>query len=413
MEKHILSSVLRSRDNYELIRKHINIHKNPSKEKKYSREFVILLENIGEYYGRDKEVDHIDLPLMRALLESGSLNERHVERLYGILEEAAALDTSASNVNEVVLQMKRGELALELAIAIQNGQPHTELVDEYSTVLKETQLEGLLEKGTEVYRGDDIETLLASSGREGLLTVYPLALNERLDGGLGPQDHVTVFARPEQGKTALLLTIAAGFARQGAPGIYFSNEESVHALRSRLLSCATTMTRREILANTDAARDIAEQVGLENVHIISMSPGSPTEIEYYVEKYGAKWFIVDQIRHLLMRSENRTTQLEAAANAVRNIAKRHNAIGISVTQAGDSAEGKAVLGMGDCDSSNTGIPGACDVMLGIGSTEEQNQSGIRVLSLCKNKISGRHENFPVRFNPLLSKYVSADASTGE
>ena len=62
--------------------------------------------------------------------------------------------------------------------------------------------------------------------------------------------------------------------------------------------------------------------------------------------------------------------------------------------------------MGDVDSSNTGIPGACDVLLGVGATDQQKAQGSRVLSLSKNKSGGVHDNFPVRFNQWLSKYVS-------
>ena len=110
---------------------------------------------------------------------------------------------------------------------------------------------------------------------------------------------------------------------------------------------------------------------------------------------------------MAVKSDTRTNQLEEAANAMRNIAKRYDAIAITVTQAGDSAQGKAVLDMGDVDSSNTGIPGACDVLLGIGGTEQQIAQGIRTLSLSKNKIGGVHDSFPVRFNPRISKFVSS------
>ena len=64
--------------------------------------------------------------------------------------------------------------------------------------------------------------------------------------------------------------------------------------------------------------------------------------------------------------------------------------------------------MGDVDSSNTGIPGACDVMIGIGASGEDEASGRRVLSLPKNKRSGRHDFFPVGVNPSIAKLVSMD-----
>lgn len=408
MEKHLLSVMLASREGFKLISQHIDIHRNLSREKKYSREFGLLYQAITGYYNRDGEATHVEPQILKELLASESLNDKHVERLSEMIDEVVGMDTSSHNVKEVVLNMKKNELALSLAVAIQNGQEHGELVQEYADLSRISQLEGVLDRGLDVYESTDINDLLTGEDRAGALAVYPLAINQRLDGGLIAGDHVTIFARPEMGKTALVCTLATGFARQGAVGIVFNNEESVNRLRMRALSCATLMTRQEILNNPDAAKDIAEQVGYHNIIFVSMSPGSPEQIEALVERYQAKWFIVDQLRHLQVGNSNKVESLELAANAARAIAKRHGAIAITITQAGDSADGKSILYMGDVDFSNTGIPGACDVLLGLGATEEQQAAGIRVISLSKNKLGGEHSHFPVRLNPMLSKYVSAD-----
>lgn len=367
----------------------------------------MLVGIIKGYYNRDAEALAIDDTVFLELLKVELDNEKHYDRMVPIVEEALLLDTSESNVKEVVLQAKVREKAKELAIAIADGRDHDELLTEYTELKRFSNIDELLERGVEVYEGGDVSDLLDQMiHREGVLAVYPLALNERLDGGLQGSDHMVIFARPEAGKTACELTIANGFARQGAVGIVFNNEERIERLRKRGLSCATGMTFTEMRDNPQAVKDIAEQVGFHNIIFISLSPGTPQQIEAFVERYKPKWFIVDQIRNLAVKSESRTNQLEAAATAVRNIGKKYNAITISITQAGDSAEGKAILEMGDIDYSNTGIPGACDVLLGIGMTEEQKRENIRVMSLSKNKIGGVHDSFPVRFNPHLSKYIS-------
>lgn len=409
MEQHLLAVMLGSRASYETIAQHITLNPNLSREKKYTREFGMLYSAISGYYERDPNADHVELPILRELLASESLNDKHVERLIQIADEASSMDTSEHNVLEVVLNMKRNEVALELAVAIQNGQEHTELAQQYAELVKASELEGVLEKGLDVYESTDIDDLLLGEDREGALAVYPLSINNRLDGGLIAGDHLTIFARPEMGKTAIVCTMATGFARQGAVGIVFNNEEAISRLRMRALSCATLMSRQEILNNPDAAKDIAEQVGYHNIIFVSMSPGSPEQIEALVERYEAKWFIVDQLRHLTSKSGSKVEALEENANAMRKIAKKQKAVAITITQAGDSGDGKAILDMGDVDFSNTGIPGACDVLLGIGATEDQKASGIRVISLSKNKIGGEHAHFPVRLNPLISKYVSMES----
>lgn len=401
MESKLTKLMLDSRADYELVVQHINL-------KNYSKEFSIIQGFIKDYYERDSKAQQVNVDLLTDLISASVQNEKHVERFKEFVEEALATDISAANVKEVVLQAKKQEMGNELAIAIVNGKEHDALLKKYNEIMDFTDLDELLEKGVEVYDASSLDDLIEhETDPASKLQVYPLAINERLDGGMQGSDHLTLIARPEMGKTGLILTMANGFARQGAVGIVFNNEERVTRLRLRALSCATGMTATEIRANPQAAKDIAEQMGYHNIIFVSMSPGTPRQIEAFVERYKAKWFIVDQLRHLAVKSDTRTNQLEEAANAMRNIAKRYDAIAITVTQAGDSAQGKAVLDMGDVDSSNTGIPGACDVLLGIGATDQQVAQGIRVLSLSKNKIGGVHDSFPVRFNPAISKYVSA------
>lgn len=390
--------MLKSRESFALIQSFIN-------EKLYSREFQIVKGFVKDYYERDTKAQEVDLGLLGELISSEVLNEKHATKFAELAQEAYAFDTSSGNVKQVILNAKKRELSVELASAIANEKPHEELVESYSDLLKYTDLDALVEDGAEVYTADTLDDLLDHQ-RQGIMTLYPLSLNEKCDGGVGPSDHVVIIARPETGKTALVLTIACGFARQGFPGIVFSNEENIQKLRRRALYCCTGMTKQEVDADPERAKRLANEMGYHNIIFISLSPGTPEQVEAFVKKFGAKWFFMDQIRNLAMRSENRTGQLEMAAQAMRNIAKRYGAAAFSITQAGDSASGKAILDMGDVDGSNTGIPGACDVLLGIGGTEEQKAQGIRVLSLSKNKLGGVHDSFPVRFNQWISKYVS-------
>jgi hypothetical protein len=109
-----------------------------------------------------------------------------------------------------------------------------------------------------------------------------------------------------------------------------------------------------------------------------------------------------------MKEDSLTRQLEKAAMAARNLGKKHGAMVMSVTQAGDSASGKAILEMGDVDSSNTGIPAQADVMVGIGASMEDIEMGRRVISLPKNKRSGQHGYFPVRVDPTRSRILGME-----
>lgn len=400
MELRLLSVMLRSRESFYLILKHLN-------QKLYTREFILVVGFVKSYYDRDDTAQEVDLELLHQLIRTVTVNEKHADKFVNLVDEGYATDTSEANVMQVVLSMKQRQMGQELAQAIANEKEHTELLGQYTEVLKYSKLEDLTEKGVEVFDGDDVDDLIEHVVNPiNKIRVYPLSLSDKLDGGLEGSDSVVIFGRPEMAKTALILTMSCGFANQGHRGIVFNNEERIERLRLRAFCNASGMTVNEVRADPEEAKRRAKERGFYNIVFVALSPGVPEQIEAFVERYEAKWFVVDQLRNLAMKSENRTNQLEAAQTAIRNIGKKHNAITISVTQAGDSAEGKSVLDMGDVDNSNTGIPGACDVLLGIGANAEQKENGIRVLSLIKNKVGGIHDAVPVRFNQWLSKYAS-------
>jgi archaellum biogenesis ATPase FlaH len=400
LETQLLATILNSRDSYFLIAHYIRL-------KQYSREFQIIFKFINDYYIRDPQAQFVERALFGELLSASIQNEKHVERFLKIIDSALAEPVSGENVKALILEAKKKELGQELAMAIANGKEHTELVDEYRKLLQYTSLDELNDTGIEVYTHEDLERVLEDDADPtGRLAVYPLSLNERLDGGMRGSDHMTIYARPELGKTGLILTMAGGFAKQGAKGIIFQNEERITRLITRQVCNLTGMSIHEVRADPRRARELAEENGFSNIKFVAMSPGTLRQIEDYVEREEPKWVILDQLRNIAIKSESRTNQLEAVCTGFREILKRNDTVGISVTQAGDSAEGKAVLEMGDIDYSNTGVQAACDVLLGVGATPEQKQSGIRVMTLTKNKLGSVHDDWPVRFNPLISKYAS-------
>ena len=402
MEKQTLSLALRSRADYELIAQHLQ-------PKRWSRESQIVWGFIEDYYKRDRGASHVDRAVLGEIIQGSVNNDKHVDKFLAVVDEAAGIDVSGANIREAVLLAKRDELAQALAMAIANGKKHDDLLEEYNNVLNTESLEDQSDSGIEVYTAEDMEALLRDEIDPGSrLPVYPRALGDRLGGGLRGSDKLTLIARPEMGKTALILTIVCGFARAGYKGIIFNNEERIQRLYIRAISCITGLTGAEVRNDINRAMALAMERGFGNIRFVSMSPGNPRQIAAELDRMPeARWYVVDQLRNLAMKSDNKVNQLEDAARNVRDIGKARDLVVIDVTQAGDSASGKSVLDMGDVDNSNTGIPGACDVLLGVGANEQQMEQGIRVLTLIKNKVGeGNHENFPTRINPYISKYVS-------
>lgn len=404
MEKHLLAAGLKSRESFDLISRYISF-------KKYSKEFQIIFGLVKDYYHRDPDAKVVEAEVLIANLGDKVRGEKHVARLTEMLTLALAEweTLSEPNVNNVVLAAKRQEVADELAVALTSGDSTkiNPLLQEYNEVAELVDLQELDAAGVEVLEATDLAAIIRQTfDPRNVLRVYPDALNERLDGGLRPGHHLTLFARPECGKTAECITMVCGFAHNGYEVLYVGNEDPPQDILIRLTQCLTGWTKDRVLGDVAGATELALELGLGRIRVVSVAPGTPRQVEALIEKYEPDVLVVDQLRNLDMGDDNRVIQLEKAAIFCRNCAKKYQIVVISVTQAGDSADGKAVLDMGDVDFSNTGVPAAADVMLGIGMTKEMELAGQRCFTLCKNKVSGVHDSFVVRLVQPISKYIN-------
>lgn len=396
-ERSVLAAAIKSRAAYNTIVRYLA-------EDDLSAHGKIILEGVQSYYDRDAEAQSVDPELLVRTIGRSVTNPKHRETFDSLVWELAALEVSPPNVTDDVLAVKREAVGTKLATALAAGKPPDEvmpLMDEYSafTVAIESA-----DDTPAVVKGQSVREIAETTyAEENLIRIWPRSLNDQLDGGLIRGHHVVVFARPEAGKTLTLLNMVAGFLHQGLEVLYLGNEDPRDDIVLRIVSRLTELPKFEVLADPDRAEALAHERGYGNLAIGELAPGTPREVEALVTEWKPDVLVVDQIRNLNTGDDNQTQRLEKAATAMRNIAKKHNVLVVSATQAGDSASNKAVLEMGDVDSSNTGIPAQADVMIGVGGTAEDFAHDRRVLSLPKNKRSGSHSFFPVQLVPQLSK----------
>lgn len=401
MESHLLSASMRSRDNLYLILDYITA-------KQYSREFQILIGKIKEYYDRDQEAKRVVREVFDGMLEATVQNKKHFENFTNILNDAEAIDTSDANMHELIIKTKMNEIAQKLAVSLMNGDKDVpDLISQYQELQLYTELDELGAADIEILTADDIDDVLARAvGRVGQYKLYPVALDERVEGRAAGGHHLVFFARPEMGKSAMNVTLACGFARHGHDGIYVINEDRIDDIYLRLISNLSGLTYHEIMKDYDRAKALAMENGLGHIRLVSLAPGNRKQVEALCDKFRPKWMIMDQLRNLDMGEANKVLQLEFATSFLRNMAKKYNLLMCSSTQAGDSGEGKKLLTMGDVDFSNTGVAAQADLLVGIGGDALDVQEGRRILNISKNKLAAKHENFPVKLVAPLSRYVS-------
>lgn len=363
------------------------------------------------WYSRDDSIPAVDVDMLIKLLEQKVTNKKHLEQFALLVMEAAAMDVSTVNMNELILKTKMNEVGFKLASALTNREDGViPLVEEYTRLHNLTAIDELDNKHVEIITHDSFDEVFTKRiAHEGTLKLYPLVLNDKIETRLAPEHHVVTFGRPNIGKTAANITIACGFSRQDAPGIYFLNEDAADDVYARMVYHLSGMNVYEVEADYRKARDLAMERGLGNITLIKLSPGTLSEIEGYVDKLAPKWIMVDQLRNLTMKADSKTLQLEYATSGVRNIASKYKIIAVSTTQAGDSAEGKSVITPTDVDFSNTGVVAQCDLMIGIGASAQQEQEDIRVLNICKNKLTGWHGQVIARIDRPLSRYLSRNS----
>lgn len=404
MEQPLLAASLRSRADYELVNGYIDM-----KRSTYSKLFQIVMHKVSEYYARDGDAQLVLPEVLLTQLSETIRNEKHIERMKAMIEDAIGGTASDVNVRAAILFAKQQETADRLTQALVGGSKENvdDLIAELTRLRSMTSLDDLNGKGWAEFVAPDIMQLIAREfDPDNCIKVYPQSLNDRLDGGAKRGHHITIYGRPESMKSGTAINANCGFLRQGLRSIYFINEDPLDSIALRHVSNLSGMTKRQIEADPTTAYERAYANGYEHFIVIDAAPGTPGQIEAAIEKYQPACIIVDQLRNLTVKADNRVNQLEYAATAIRTIAKKCNVLALSVTQAGDSAEGKQVLDMGDVDYSNTGIPAQADVMIGVGVDAVLDAEGRRMFSLPKNKISGDHAAFPVRVQPQLSRVLS-------
>lgn len=395
MERDILSACLASRDFWSKLEK-FNVINDLSDIGK------IIYAEISDFYRRDGDLFSVQSESLCSALGT-KFNDKQFRLIDAGIRNLTP-EVSIPNVLAVVRDLRRHKLGHEIIAAL--GTPGQG--ERAEGIMREfLEVSSLAEEAPdEVYCGISAQDVLGMKDTSNRIPVVPKRLNEVLEGGLFRGCNVLVFGRPDSGKTLVSINLACGFLANGYKALYIGNEDPASMMLPRFAARLSGMTIDQMRKDPDKATERMKKFGIDNLVFKELSPGSFNEIEELVNKYEPDVLVLDQLRHILV-SKNlaRVESLEAAAQEARNLAKKYDLVCINVTQAGDSAEGKLNLGMGDVDFSNTGIPGAMDLMIGVGVNEDLERMAMRRLSFPKNKVSGLKEPLDVSINPVLNKVM--------
>lgn len=381
LDAQILATVIQDRASYDRIKDYI-------KPKDFSPAVAFWWEVVVEYYGRDADASTAEAGVIRAIGERRITNAKHAAPILATFD-ALPVDVSTNNIVNYVLDLRRYNCAAEFASHAMSGDRNKadKLFEELGRVWEQTELNP---KSELEYAKDwkELDTVVGSHNR---IPIGPKSLDARIGGGVLPGHHVLVFGRTEVGKSCFAINAAANFIRHGKRVLYVGNEDEINILKARLRLNLLNRTQQWIDSHPiKASRLLGESSG-DRLTMVKVTPGSISEVEDLVVKHTPSVLIVDQIRNLSGPEDGMTQRMEGNAIRFRSLLGRNHLVGISITQAGDrsmshNADSPIYLTTGDVDSSRVGLPGTVDLMLGIGGNRDMIAKGMRMLSLCKNKL---------------------------
>lgn len=389
IEAKVLGAIAHSSDVYRTLA-------GMAEDQDFSDQGLVIFKEIADFYERDGTADKVDTDLLCHALERKY--PKHGEILQGIVHSLE--DVSLPNVKHEFLSLKKQMAADRLSSALVAGDDAkiAQFKEEYERVTS-----GLVDTEEDnTYIGAPVDSIISSVSPDQLIKLYPQQLNEALEGGCPRGSHVLVFAPPEMGKSMVCINMASCMIHEGRRVLYIGNEDPATMMLLRFYSRLSGMTRAEILKEPKVAEKKAFANGYSNLTFVSLSPGTVPDVRRLVRRHSPDILFVDQLSNIYSKNASKVEKLEYLASEVRNIVKAANIVGVSVTQAGESAQNKQVLELGDVYFSNVAIQAAVDVMIGVGGDKQLVDMGKRTLSLCKNKISGNHMPVYVDVNTRMS-----------
>lgn len=393
LEHQIVATIASSKNNLEIVKAHVS-------GKELSTIGKEVFSRIDKYYAKDPKVSSVDLSLLQETMLLDFPKERlEVTEYFNRLPE----NPSANNLINYIVDIKKHSLLKDVLLAAakeQYGQ-----VDDLIVAYTDLSQKGIQPVNGTIYHRELLSDALQQSSSENLIPIYPTKLSDLLGGGIPRQSQVGICARPDVGKSTIAINIAGGALLNGLKVLYVGNEDAESRMIARMVARTIDVPYPDIIANPAKYEEEAVLKGYHNFMFAGLYPGTLGEIRSLVDRFRPDMLVVDQIKNLHTKKES-VENLEESAKGTRDIAKEFNLVSVIVTQAGESAQNKLVLEMGDVYMSNTGFQGTLDLLIGAGQNDDFKRNSRVFLSFPKNKLSAPIEPFVVNINYLTNKIMS-------
>jgi replicative DNA helicase len=231
--------------------------------------------------------------------------------------------------------------------------------------------------------------------------------------GIGPSEFGIVFATPNTGKTAFVISLCCapgGFCDQGAKVLYLGNEEKTSRTMYRAMQAWSGMDKYQIKENPTLCRQKFEAIE-NNIQMFDVQDWTLAQIEAKCESEAVDVLIIDQADKVQIEGNYNASheRLRELYRRLREVAKRQDCAVIAVSQASADAEKKTRLSFTMMEGSKIGKAAESDLILGVGrhnaEVESNEPDHTRFVTISKNKLSGWHGTIICNIQPEVSRYV--------
>ena len=334
-----------------------------------------------------------------------------VEDLIDSVRRAPVLSEDvAGDVIEGLWKRETGRQIANLGIELAEG--NDEAIKHLERMMERSK-EGFLPDDFGLPTTKDISELLKMTGDDQRWK-FNIETFSRHVYGIGPGEFGIVFATPETGKSAFVVSICSGpggFCEQGAKVLYLGNEEDTRRTMLRVIQSWSGLNRLEIAQDPRKAADrftaIRDRIDMKDTQDWSLD-----DAEAYIEKMKPDVVVIDQGDKIHINGNFAASheKLRELYRRFRELAKRYNCALFVVSQASADAKGKTRLSPFEMEGSKIGKFAESDLIIGIGKmdsndVEDTETDFTRYLTVGKNKLSGWHGTIVCQIQPEISRYV--------
>lgn len=366
---------------------------------------LAMMQWFGAYFSAFPERDAVDVDELQSLvrLRSAHASPESVQITLHLIEQLRQKPDDTA-INGILGQLYELDLSGRAAALIEKYQRGEEVDLAYElSRLSQQAVRSKASASPDDYIKTSIDELLAEvSDDKGLKFRRIAALREHILGLQGGAS-VAIAARPDKGKTSFIASVLTDFAPQVVqmyggerPILWLNNEGSGKRIIPRIYQAALGKDLNEIIRMSNAGQLVPAYTGAiggipDLIRVKDMHGASLAQIEQVIEAQRPAVVVADMLANFRLSGAvtggNKADAVEQIWQEWRELMVRHDCVGLATVQI--SVEGGNMLypPYSALKDSKTGIQGATDVIIMMGSLDNPDAQTIRGLSSPKNKFA--------------------------